>query len=111
MERFADKLRAKEMNSVFIDPKWIIFVKDHRDNLIDNSTTINIEPETMFEYQYRPEDYLASINYPIMYTWIILWLNQIESNMEFKRIPHLILPNASYIQKLSEQYRTYLAMN
>jgi len=91
------------------DHEWELYVKDHRELIIENSSTIQITADNMRKYQFRLETFLYDKNLDIDYrmTWIVLWLNQLNSNLDFVDLSSLIVPNRSYILRLYEKYRAF----
>lgn len=91
------------------DPEWELYVKDHRDLILENSSTIQIAADDMRKYMYCLEAFLYDKNLDIDYrmTWIVLWLNQLGSNLEFRDLSSLIIPKRNYLLMLYEKYRAF----
>lgn len=85
---------------------WIQFIFDHYDLIKENSTKTSISDEDMYIYQYRLEDYLSSISVDKNIAWIVLFINQLGNNRDFKELKTLLIPNTNYISKLYSQYQS-----
>jgi hypothetical protein len=90
-----------------ISDGWKTMLKDHRPQLLETAETIIITAYNQKIYQHTIEDFLRYKGYPISASWIVLWLNDLPSNMEFKNVPRLLLPDTKYLNTL---YQTYLSI-
>ncbi len=86
--------------------EWIQFIFDHYELIKENSTLTSISDEDMYIYQYRLEDYLSSISVDKNISWIVLFVNQLGNNRDFKELKNLFIPNMTYINKLYSQYQS-----
>jgi len=86
--------------------EWIQFIFDHYDLIKANSTLTSISDEDMYIYQYRLEDYLSSISVDKNIAWIVLFINQLGNNRDFKELKTLLIPNMNYISKLYAQLQS-----
>ena len=102
---FADKLRSLETDYSSRDIDWVQYVHDHYKNIFATcqSETLNVN-EHYWEY-HRLEDYLKSKSIDPNIAWIVLYINQLPSNVEFKEIRSLLIPDMSVLQGL---YKSFL---
>lgn len=104
MESISKRLLALNNSYNKSDEKWMLFVQDHKKLILENSNLINIPMTTMHKYTYRPEDYLRSQGYSPNLTWIILHINNIESQLYFKELDFIYIPDEIYMENL---YKTF----
>ena len=90
-----------------IDPSWVQYVKDHRNFVRNNSIITLISPEESFVYRYRPESYLHSKGMDISKSWIMLWINQINSLSNFINLEYLIIPSDEYLAELKREFSNF----
>lgn len=91
------------------DLEWVQFVKDHFYHIKRNSTVVELDPYRHNSMKYRLADFLADNNIPIEMSWIVLFVNQLGSDMEFRDISVMILPDVSDIKHLREVFDTVQA--
>ena len=99
-ERYKEISESLHVN----DPGWILFVKDHRDELLQHSTKETYGPGDLYRYRYRPASFIASKNLPVSSEWILLWLNNMKSRLEFINIQELNIPDVTYLMELHTKY-------
>ena len=56
--------------------------------------------------KYRLADFLADNNIPISMSWIVLYINQLGSDMEFRDITVMLLPDVFEIKYLRDVFDT-----
>jgi hypothetical protein len=103
----SQRLKTSVGNYTNTDSLWVQYVKDHRSYLLNLSNKIDIDSITMFNYRYRPEDFLAYKGYSKRVSWIILWLNQIYSHTDFVDLKYIFIPELSIIENLYATYKNY----
>ncbi len=101
-------LSEKMTNHDNTDPDWVQYVYDHLDYIKQTSGYTLIPKEIMFQYRFRPELYLESINTNRSLTWIFLLINKIHTKENFKDINHVYVINPKAIQQMYSQYEVYL---
>lgn len=82
------------------DPSWRHFVKDFKSNIMASARVIELTPFQQRIYKYRLRDFLRENNYPMDLTWIIIWLNQLETELNFFKRSSLIIPDYQTITKI-----------
>lgn len=105
VENFSSKLRSIESDFSSKNIDFVKYVHDHYKNIYETATTVTLNTTNHYWEHYRLEDYLASKQCDPNMAWIVLYINQIPSNVEFKDIKSLLIPNPSVIQGL---YRSFL---
>ena len=100
------RLNTSHLNLSDSNIEWKLFVKDHRKQLIATATTHVLSADEIELFRFRPNEYLNSINLTEDLTWIVLWLNQLNSPENFYNIRELIIPNYAYVNSLRETYRS-----
>ena len=89
------------------DPKWRIFISDHKQYLIGQSTTYNISTQYIQTHIYSLKRYLRSINYNIHCAWIIALINNIPTDFQFTSdVKTLYIPSIAVIESLYTNYIT-----
>lgn len=89
------------------DFMWVQFVKDHKEIIKENSTTIVLHPNDLRKFKYGIESYLTEYNYPKSIGWIVLWLNQLDSNFNFdESLQTIMIPDINQLISLYSQYTT-----
>lgn len=86
------------------DPQWILFVKDHREELLNHCKKETYKPGDLYRYRYRPASFVVSKNLPLSSEWILLWLNNIKSRVDFTDISELYIPDVHYLISLHTKY-------
>lgn len=102
---FTTNLKSLETDYSSRNIDWVKYVHDHYKNIFASCKTDILDINSHYWEYYRMEDYLRSKNYDPNMTWIVLYINQIPSNVEFKDIKSLLLPDVGVIQGL---YRSFL---
>lgn len=100
------QLKTRKTNLLFTDTKWKLFLTDHRSELLQSCTSHMISSFHMRKYRYRLREYIAILNYPKEFIDIVLLLNDLPSEMEFKNLSCILLPNQLKVDELYEKYRT-----
>jgi len=88
---------------------WVHYIKDHRNFILKNSTNTPISKEDMRVYQYRPEALFKFLGFEISMSWIILWINQVTSILDFTDIESLKIPPLDLISELYRSFNTFQA--
>lgn len=88
------------------DIDWRTMIQDHKENIKINGELIHLSAELVQEYQYRPEEFLYEhLRKSKGLTWIMLFINDLNSKMEFNTsLTQIYIPNDDHIGDL---YRTY----
>lgn len=104
-----DRLHAHRTTIFPTEKEWIQFVKDHRDQILENSNHIFIDFNDQNTYRYRLYSYLVDTNNDPELLWIVLWLNQLDTEMDFDRVTELYLPSVAHLLTLWQSYRSFRA--
>lgn len=86
------------------DEEWYRFVCDHREAIILTASTINITPNLMSVVKHNLTRFIRHINRRIDDIWIIYYINDINTDMDFYNVSSLLIPNASFIDELYSSY-------
>lgn len=93
------------------DSDWVLFVKDHKAIILEESSTLNVDASTVDINRYSVESFLKENGLPISIAWIVIWINQLDSAMNFDyTLDELVIPAHTTIRKLKKAYidvRTY----
>lgn len=87
------------------DIEWRLFVKDHRDRILENSVVMTLNNNDSSYYEYRLRDLLIAHGIKPELRWIVLWINQLYSEMEFHDIHTLYIPSYKQIKEYYDQYK------
>ena len=85
---------------------WVHFVRDHFKRLRLKAVFITINPYQMHEMHYRLNDFLREYNIPVEADWIVLMLNQMQSEKDFDHLTWMYLPDMTDLQELREEFDT-----
>lgn len=89
------------------DPKWRLFISDHKQYLIGQSNTATISNSYMQGYQYSLRRYLRSIHYNIHFAWIVSLINDIPTDVQFTtNVIMLLIPPQNVLEALYTNYIT-----
>ena len=91
------------------DYKWVQYVHDHFRRLRSKAIFIELNPYKMHEMHYRLCDFLAEHNVPREADWIVLFLNQMGSDAEFKNMKWMFLPDMADIEDMRQMFDTVTA--
>ena len=86
--------------------EWVHFVRDHFKRLRLKAVFITINPYEMHALHYRLNDFLAEYNVPVEADWIVLMLNQMQSEKDFDHLTWMYLPDMNDLQELREEFDT-----
>lgn len=104
----SERLKEKSAGLHNPEPEWVQFIKDHRRYIVEHSTTWYINPDVMGRYRYRLEEYLEFIKQPVPY-WLVIYINELQSNIDFTDMDYILIPDASYLDKLRKNYNTFIS--
>jgi hypothetical protein len=86
---------------------WIRFVKDHREYLLENSYKHDIERNDIRKFSYTMDGYCKYIGIPASIGWVIIWLNQLDSNFYFDdRVESILVPRTNAMTYLLKTFST-----
>ena len=86
---------------------WRQYIRDHFNEIKEKATTIAVNPNDARKYCYSVEAYLYNQDLPKSISWIVMWLNQLDSNMHFdKDIQSIMIPNMDQLIQYRLQYGT-----
>ena len=90
-----------------VDGAWRLFIIDHKQYLINRSTTYIISQSYFQGYIYDMKRYLRSINYPTNCSWIVGLINNIHNDIMFTpEINILLIPSPTILEMLYVTYKT-----
>lgn len=101
-----DIINTQKSNYSFLDREWEIFVIDHKDIIKANSRTYTLSADVMSLHKYNLERWLRYETIPQELISIVLFINDIDTNMNFINITDILVPDLSYIISLYTQYQT-----
>ena len=86
------------------DIEWVQFIRDHYYHIKHKSTIVELNPFKHNSFRYRLADFLADNNIPKEMGWIVLMINQLESEAKFSDLNIMLLPDVSDIEHLREVF-------
>ena len=86
--------------------EWVHFVRDHYNRLRSKAVYIALNPYQMNVMYYRLNDFLEEYNVPCEADWIVLMLNQLQSEKDFKNLKWMFLPDMTDLQELRDEFDT-----
>lgn len=102
-----DILNAVSTSDVFSpnDANWVQFVSDHKEIIKLNSDTRLMSPEIAAMCSYSVQGYLRYIGIARDIGWIVLYINDMGSNIDFTSSRVLLVPPTAYVTTLYQQYQ------
>ena len=95
-----DMLKDKRSEIDDANPKWVQFIKDHRDELIQNATVRTFSDDYMNIVRYDMRQYLRLASYPEGLDWIVFYINDIQNESDFNSLNRLLVPNQNQISQI-----------
>lgn len=94
------------------DEEWMQMVMDHKENIKDNSNYVDITPDVLNSYRYRPGDYLYEVwHISRSYIWIFKYINDLTTVVDFDiPLTGVYVPSVQYITELRSTYKAKQAM-
>lgn len=86
------------------DPEWLLFIKDHRQQILEDSTIVYLDGNTIGRYEYKLRWFLEDNKINTDLIWIILELNNVKMETEFVNLDKLYIPDRSMLIMLRKQY-------
>lgn len=86
--------------------EWVQYVRDHYKRLRSKAYFVDIDQFKMNSLHYRLEDFLSEHNVPIEVNWIVLYLNQLNSEADFIHLTALFLPDMEDLEAMREEFDT-----
>lgn len=101
---FSDGLSALETDYSSKNIDWVKYIHDHYQTVFESCKDHTLDINHHFWEHYRMEDFLKSQGYDPNIAWIIFYINQLPSNVEFYEIDSLLLPDMDVIKNLYQSY-------
>lgn len=89
------------------DSQWVQFILDHKQYLIDNSTIVPIDVNTMNTYRYKPYLFLTSKKVDFGMMWIVCFINDCNDFHKFDNLSFLYIPSNDTIYNLRVKFNTF----
>lgn len=106
LKTLSDKLNNKVSNEGLddTDPEWQLFIKDHRKQILEESTIMYLNGSQMGRYEYHLRWFLEDNKINTDLIWIILELNNVKMETEFVNLDKLYIPDRSMLITLRKKY-------
>ena len=92
------------------DQNWVQFVRDHFLYIRNSAQTTSLDAYRHNTMKYRLEDFLVDqMNIPRSCAWIVLLINQLGTNVDFRELKSILIPDIRVIQWLVDRYTTVKA--
>jgi hypothetical protein len=105
-DTLADRCNSRIGSYSNNDMEWVRFVKDHRKKILESCTTLSITLEEAHRYRYSLTLLMEDKTIDKSLMWIILWINQLGSALEFYGVTDLLIPNTDVLANLKSQYKS-----
>jgi len=89
------------------DIDWVKFVYDHYQLLFNTAQYVKLDKSEHYWEYYRLEDFLQDKNIDPNVAWIVLYLNQIKSRLDFKDIDSIMIPSSDTLKALRQSFMQY----
>ena len=83
---------------------WVHYVHDHFKRLRLTAVYVELDPFKMNLIHYRLNDFLTECNIPKEADWIVLYLNQLNSEKDFKNLLWMFLPDMQDLENLRQEF-------
>ena len=100
VQPLSESLLAIESKYSSKDLDWVKYVHDHYKTIFKNSHMEHLDINKHYWEFYRMEDFLRDKNYDPNIAWIVFYINQIPSNVEFKNLESILLPDEKVLSGL-----------
>lgn len=89
---------------------WVQFVRDHYRYLRNTAQQVSLDAFRQHTMRYRLEDFIED-EFKMMRStaWIVLMVNQLNSNVDFRNLEFLYIPDMTAIDYLRNRYDTVVA--
>lgn len=91
------------------DYEWVHYVHDHYARLRAKAAFIEMNEYKMHELHYRLTDFLEEHNVPKEVDWIVLYINQLASEKDFKSLTWMYLPDMTDLELMRDEFDTVKA--
>lgn len=86
------------------DPEWRIFLEDFKVELSINSKVYAFTEYLKEVYRFRTDHFLREHNIPADMLWLVVWINNLKSQLSLDGQDYLIIPNYNYVKELRSKY-------
>lgn len=83
---------------------WRNFVKDFRNTILATAKMIELTPYNEMIFRYRLRDLLYEAKLPEDIAWIIIWMNDLKTETEFKSRDILLIPDYNELLRIRNLY-------
>ncbi len=87
-----------------VDSSFVTFVYDHYNEVKARATTKVYDPMDIYQYRYRPIEFLESESIPANILWVFLWINDIPTVADFVDMTELLIPDSGYMITLRDKW-------
>ncbi len=89
------------------DQHWVQYVRDHFHYIRNTAQETILEIYRHNTMKYRLEDFLdEQLHFPKSAAWIVLLINQLNTNADFVGLNSILVPDMGVIQTLHTTFRT-----
>lgn len=89
------------------DKEWLLFLKDHKDQILLDSLVMIINDSKKTQYEYHLRWFLEDQGIRLDMLNVIMMLNNILQESDFVNIERLYIPNEQKLQELRTQYTQF----
>jgi len=94
-----------------VDPAWRTFVRDHKQELVQNSVLNELTADKAYQVKCNPTRFFRDIGYRTDFVWIAMYVNDLATDVDFGDVRSIYVPNVDYIMQMYSQYRISKASN
>lgn len=106
---FTETLKSLKTNYANDDLDWVRFVHDHYDVIFADCKVEPLEHHTHYWEKYRLVDYLREKGYDPNIAWIVMMVNQMESEMDFHDMESILIPQMVTLRGVWRSFLQYRA--
>ena len=91
------------------DIDFVKFIYDHYDRIFSTAEYVTIDKYDTYWKHYRVEDFLRDKGHDPNIGWIVLYINQLPSSIDFKELDSVLIPSMDTLKSLRQSYMQYRA--
>lgn len=101
-DRLTVKLSPDSLDDT--DKEWLLFIEDHKFNIISTSTVYKLSPTTMSQYEYHIKLFMDDLHIDRDMLDIIMIINEMKQELDFVNLDHLYIPDRRTLVDLRRKY-------
>lgn len=97
-------LNSRNTSIASSDETWRNFLKDFKSSLLKTGISVPVTDYQQRVFKHRLKDFLKEISVSQELTWVVVWLNNMESALNFVNKSYLVIPDYSEVNRIRKLY-------